>query len=175
MDAFTDEIVVPQDRIAVVIGKKGVTKRDIEERTGVKLEVDTKSGEVRVTRFPEGDQLSAIAARNIVMAVACGFSPQKAFKLLSPNVYLEVLDLTEYAGSAKDLTRLKSRIIGRDGRVRTYISTRTGVDLVIGEKIVGVMGTPDGVNIAIEAIGMILRGSMHTAVFRFLDRHKIEG
>jgi rRNA processing protein Krr1/Pno1 len=40
---------------------------------------------------------------------------------------------------------------------------------------VGVMGTPEGTRVAIDAIMMLIEGSMHTAVFRFLDRHKVEG
>ena len=37
---------IPQDRIAVLIGKGGETRRMIEEACGATLEIDSKSGEV---------------------------------------------------------------------------------------------------------------------------------
>ncbi|GIT41670.1 MAG: hypothetical protein Ct9H300mP10_06800 [Methanobacteriota archaeon] len=36
---------IPQDRIAVLIGKGGETRRMLEEACGASLEIDSKSGE----------------------------------------------------------------------------------------------------------------------------------
>ena len=39
---------IPKDRIAVIIGKGGATRKMIEEACGAKLEIDSRTGEVSV-------------------------------------------------------------------------------------------------------------------------------
>ena len=46
----SDFLVVPHERIGVIIGIKGKTKREIEKKTETKLEIDSKEGEVEVIR-----------------------------------------------------------------------------------------------------------------------------
>jgi rRNA processing protein Krr1/Pno1 len=75
---------VPLDRVAAVIGKKGETKKHLEEACHVSLEVDSQSGEitVRSASVEEGDPFRAT---NVVEAVGRGFSPQRALKLVDPE------------------------------------------------------------------------------------------
>ena len=63
---------VPEDRIGVVIGPGGRTKREIATRTGTEIEVDTAEGEVRLSG-PDSDPIGVLKARDIVLAIARGF------------------------------------------------------------------------------------------------------
>jgi ribosomal RNA assembly protein len=170
-ELVVDYINIPKDRVAVLIGKRGEVKRRVQRETKVKIEIDSESGEVAVTRNLAGDPLAAMKAADIIKAIARGFSPQKAFKLTSDNVYLEIIDLTEYVGDApRALERVKSRIIGREGKARSYISRLTNTDIVIYGKTVAVLGGAEEVNIAKEALFKLIEGLPHNVVFRFVER-----
>jgi ribosomal RNA assembly protein len=174
MKDITDYVLMPKERIAVLIGKAGKVRKDIEKRSGVKIEIDSESGEVAVTRDLKKDAIPALAALEIIKAVARGFSPQKAYKLWNPNIYIATLDLTEFLGdSPKDLERVRARIIGREGKVRGYISRLTTTDMVIYGKTVSILGETENVSLAKEAVFKIIEGLPHNAVFRFLEAKRL--
>ena len=79
-------IKIPEDRIAVLVGTKGVTKRKIQKLSDTKITVNSEEGEVKV----EGDDsLKVLMARDIVKAVGRGFNPEIAVKLLEDDNILE--------------------------------------------------------------------------------------
>ncbi|MFW5902754.1 MAG: HAD-IA family hydrolase, partial [archaeon] len=95
---------IPKERIGALIGKKGTTKEKIEESTDVKIEVDSKTGEITVKRYLGRSPDKSIRAIDIVKAIGHGFSPRKAFKLLEPKVYIETIDISEHTrDSNKDI------------------------------------------------------------------------
>lgn len=174
MKEYTDYVLIPKERIAVLIGKGGKVKKEIEKKGKVRIDIDSESGEVSVTRKLEKDALAAMTALDVIRAVARGFSPQKAYKLWNPNIYLETIDLTEFLGpSSKALERVRARIIGREGKVRNYISRLTTTDIVIYGKTVSILGEPENVGLAKEAIFKIIDGLPHNAVFRFLESRRM--
>ena len=168
-EKVTDIVNVPKDRIAVLVGKKGVVKRHIEKKCGVKISVGSKTGDVSVTRKTSGDVLTAIRALDIIKAIAVGFAPKKAFKLLTSNIYLDRIKLTEYVSGAA-LRRTKSRIIGREGYARSYISKLTETEIVIGNKYVAILGGEQNVALAKNAIERLIKGASHRTVFRLVEK-----
>ena len=174
MKEITDYVLIPKERIAVLIGKQGKVKRDIERKGKVAIDIDSESGEVAVTRKLSKDPSMALVALDVIKAVARGFSPQKAYKLWTPNIYLETIDLTEFLGpSAKALERVRARLIGREGKVRNYIARLTSVDIVIYGKTVSILGESDNVGLAKEALFKLIEGLPHNAVFRFLESRRM--
>ncbi len=174
MKEITDYILIPKERIAVLIGKAGSVRKGIEKRGKVSMVIDSESGEVAVTRKVIKDPTNALMALDIIRAVARGFSPQKAYKLWSPNIYLETIDLTEFLGSSgKALERVRARLIGREGKVRNYIARLTSVDIVIYGKTVSILGEADNVGLAKEAMFKIIEGLPHNAVFKFLESRRM--
>ena len=174
MKEYIDYVLVPKERVAVLIGKGGTVKKDIEKRGKVSIAIDSESGEVSVTRKLTKDALPAMTALDIIKAIARGFNPQKAYKLWSPNVYLETIDLTEFLGpSSKSLERVRARIIGREGKVRNYMARLTSTDIVIYGKTVSILGEAENVGLAKEAVFKIIDGLPHNAVFRFLESKRM--
>jgi ribosomal RNA assembly protein len=172
MEDVVDYINIPRERIAVLLGKKGVVKKRIEKECDVKIKVDSESGGVEIIRKTASkDPILSLAASEIVRAIARGFAPQKAFKLLLPDIYVEIIDLPELI-SNKNLPRVRGRIIGEEGKAREYISRLTGTDIVIYGKTVGIIGDEESVRIAKDAILKLIGGSPHPTVFRFVERHR---
>jgi ribosomal RNA assembly protein len=171
---MTEEIIdlinIPKERVAVLIGEKGGIKKRIQKECDVRLEID-EEGEVSIIRKTTGDILKALKAQDIIRAIARGFSPQKAFKLLDPNIYLELIDLSEYV-SDRSMERIRARLIGSEGKARKYISRLTKTDISIYGKTVGIIGDAEGVGAAKESVLRLIEGQPHSAVFRFAELHK---
>ena len=70
---------IPQERIGVLIGPGGGTKRRLEGDTGVKILIDSESGEVTIDESAAKDKFMAVKARDIVTAIGRGFSDERAF------------------------------------------------------------------------------------------------
>lgn len=168
--SFEQVLRVPQERVAAIIGKKGQTKKHLEESLHVDLEVDGESGEVRVrtTSIEEGDPFKAMT---IVEAVGRGFSPQRALRLLEPETMLEVIDLREFAGKSENsLERIRGRIIGLNGKSRRVIEELTKCQVSVYGRTVGIIGEATEVKLAKDAIEMLAKGSRHRSVYNMLQR-----
>ena len=82
MAEYLYDTKIPKERIAVLIGKDGITKKHIESATKIKLKIDSKEGDV----FLEGeDALGLYSAREVVKAIGRGFNPEIALLLLKQD------------------------------------------------------------------------------------------
>jgi ribosomal RNA assembly protein len=115
-------------------------------------------------------------AKDVVTALGRGFSPEHAFRLVrDEDVALELIDLRGVFGkSESDLKRVKGRIIGQNGKTRRIIEELTDANVAVYGHTVGIIGALDQVEIAKEAIQMLVKGSMHSTVYRFLHRKRRE-
>jgi ribosomal RNA assembly protein len=167
---------IPLDRVGVLVGKEGSVKAHIEEATGTRIDLDSSTGQITVTRVKDTDDpLSAWVARDIVTAIGRGFSPDRAYRLLDEGQLLRVTDLAAQLGkSEKALHRQKSRLIGRRGRTREILEETTRTNISIKGKTVSIIGDDEQVAIAQEAIDMFIRGVPHKVVYKFLERKSRE-
>ncbi len=166
-----DIVLVPSERIGVIIGKNGKVKKEIEKRLGVKIRVEPEDNEVIIERDesnPEG-----LKAREVIKAIARGFSPEKAFKLFYDDYYLEVITITDFV-SKGSLERIRGRLIGRKGKARRKIEELTNTYISIYGKTVSIIGDIEGLRDAKEAILGLIQGKQHNTVFRALERKKRE-
>jgi ribosomal RNA assembly protein len=171
MNIMQEHIKVPQDRIGAIIGVEGNVKKVIEEKTGAKLDVDSESGTVVVDS--EEDALMAMKASEVIKAIARGFSPEKALRLLdNEDLTLDVIDLSKISDSPADLTRIKGRIIGKSGKTREVIEQMTGVRLSVYGKTIGMIGDAEQLATTREAVNMLLDGAPHGAVYSFLEKRR---
>jgi ribosomal RNA assembly protein len=163
---------MPQDRVGVLIGPEGDTKRRLEERTGTHLNVDSESGEVVIDEAGAVDPVMALKAQEIVQAIGRGFSEDRAFRLLDDETYLEILDIKDFARSRAREEQIRARLIGTRGKTRRIIEELTSVDVSVLGHTVSLIGPSFELAIAREAVLMLLRGSEHATVYRFLERKR---
>lgn len=172
----TDYLRIPQNRIGVLIGRNGEVKKSVEKNTQTIIDIDSDEGVVYISpREDMDDPLGVWNANHIIKAIARGFNPQIALKLIDDDYYLEIIKLTLVVGkSKKALARYKGRIIGKDGRTREIITEMAEVDLAIYGKTVSIIGKLENITIAKEAIEMILKGAEHKSVYGFLEHKQQE-
>lgn len=157
---------IPQERVAVLVGEKGRDKRKLERLSKAKFKV-SEEGTVAVKAK---DALDEWRAKDIVLAIGRGFSPQRALKLIDEDYYLKIMDLRTLFSSDKELARVKGRIIGEKGRTRMIIEDCTDADVCVYGHTVSLIGRVDEVALAEQAIGLLLEGAMHSTVYKFLER-----
>ena len=162
---------IPKERIAVLIGKGGETRKSIEEASGVKLHIDSTTGEVSVDWPIDVDPVLRLKLPDIIRAIGRGLAPNRALRLIGDDTFLRIYDIREWVGRKGNHTRrMRSRLIGRDGRIRSLIESFTGTEIAIHGSTVVVIGDELGLMTACTAIEGLLDGAEHSTVIRGMER-----
>jgi len=170
---MTFYVKIPLERVAVLIGQEGRVRASIERQTGVRLRINSEEGEVEIDETGAKDPVLALKARDIVKAIGRGFSPKKAFYLLRDDFYMEMLDIRDYVGKKNNhVRRMRARIIGSDGKTRKKIEETAEVNMSVYGNSVAIIGPLMELNIAKNAVDMLLSGSEHSTVYRYLERKR---
>jgi ribosomal RNA assembly protein len=164
------EIVrIPEARVKNLIGIDGKTKKLLEDKCNVKIEVDNE-GEVQI----EGEIADEFFAKDVVRAIGRGFEPNTALKILDDNYQFELIDLKDILKNEKAIKRVKARIIGEKGKMKTEIEDATDSNVSVYGFTVSVISQHDTIQYATEAITKIINGSEHSRVFGYLAKAKKE-
>ena len=170
-------IKIPRDRVGALVGPGGSVKAVIERKLSVEVQVESKTGAVQIT-LPSTveDPTVLFRAKEVVTAIGRGFAPDHAFRLLDDDeIVFEVIDLREIVGrSPSDLKRLKGRVIGKEGKTRRIIEELSEANISVYGHTISIIGYPDQDSIAREAVSMLIRGSLHGTVYRFLHKKRRE-
>lgn len=164
---YSYHMKIPKDRIAALIGTKGASKRELEEYCKAKINVDSKEGDVTLSGR---DAIKLYELREIVKAISRGFSPEFALTLLKPDNMLEIINLKDYGADNKNkLMRIRSRVIGTGGRARRTIEALTYTNISVYGKTISILGEANEVANAKRALEMMITGSMHSSVYKWLE------
>jgi ribosomal RNA assembly protein len=149
-----ESILIPRER-AGIINKKVIEK--IKDELGITIVKNRNVIELG------GEGIEYLLARNIIMAIGRGFSPVRAYRLLDEE---QELLITELGNRAQ---RIRARLIGTNGKARKRIEWKTGVAISVLGKTVAIIGNWEEMNKARKAVEMLINGTSHTYVYRWLD------
>jgi len=171
-----ENINIPKERIAVLVGKNGEIKRKIEKQSNSKISVNSKTGEISLETDDE-NTIGFYNALDIIKAIARGFSPEHAFLLLEEDFLLDIINVADIidSSSQKAIEQKKGRVIGKDGKMRKEIEQKTNCFVSVYGKTISIIGKVEEIETARKAIEMLLRGTSHSAVYGFLNRQQFEG
>ncbi|MEM0091077.1 MAG: RNA-processing protein [Saccharolobus sp.] len=163
-------ITVEDDKIDIV--RKILEK--LEELSDTKILFDEKTKTFNIISRNQ-NQYEAFKAASVIRAIGLGFEVETAFKLLSDEYTLEVIDLKSLLGNNPEtIRRMKGRIIGEGGKAKKIIQDYTGVNISIYGHNIGILGIFDQVQIARKAIELLIDGKEHSTVYKFLDKTERE-
>ena len=165
-----DQLRIPKERIPMLVGTKGATKRKIEKLTNTKIKINSEKGDVII----EGESIDQFNCLNLIKAIGRGFNPEIALKLLEENNNLEIISVEEFSRNKKDLIRIRSRLIGTDGKARKSIESMTNTNIVVYGKTVGIIGKIEDVMLARQGIINLLQGSKHGNVYSYIEKQKVK-
>jgi len=83
-----------------------------------------------------------------------------------------VLLLRDFSKSKNSIIRLKGRVIGAEGKSRHVIEELTETDISVFGKTICIIGRSDNVALARHAVELLLKGSLHSTVYRWLERQR---
>ena len=170
-------VKIPKERIGVLVGPNGRVKEEIQKRLPVELEINGETGDVSVFLNKDATDPSLLfKARDVVVAIGRGFSPERAFRLIDfEDDMLMIIDLRDIFGrSQSDITRVKGRIIGKEGKTRQIIEEMTETQVSIYGHTIALIGDVEQVEVAREAINLFIKGSQHITVYKYLQRKRQE-
>lgn len=167
---------VPKDRIAVLIGANGTTRRELEKAAGCKqIQIDSGTGDIEVT-WPEAggyDPVKALKLPDVIKAVGRGMAPSRAIQLLQDEWFFEMVDLRDHVGKrSNQQRRIRARIIGSEGKIRKMIEQHTSTEISIYKSTVVLVGEGSGLISARQAIEMLASGSEHGTVIKYLEKER---
>lgn len=160
------EIRIPEERVGVLIGEGGETKEEVQDVTNCDIRLEGNVVKV------EGDVLDEMNAQKVIKAIGRGFNPDKALKLVEEDFNIHLMDINRYADTENSKERLKGRVIGRNGEARRHIEKMTETDLSVYGKTIGIIGKTANIEIAMEAIRMLLKGSSHNTAYTYMEKNQ---
>ena len=163
-----DFIVIPEERVKLLRKNKEVIK-DLENLTNARITLNEEVG------IECDDPVLLMKIKEVIKAFGRGFDFNNALNLLDEEFYLEVIEIKNFCGKSKNrMETLKGRVIGSAGKSKNIIEKYTEAKIAIYGKTISIIGNWTGVIKAKQAIEMLLSGSSHNTVYRFLEKGKGE-
>lgn len=169
MDEYTYELKIPKERIAILVGKSGQIKNDLEEQTKIKIHIDSTEGDVILKGT---DSVNLYLLKDVVKAVGRGFNPEVAVRLLKQDFVLELVQMSDFVKSKDSMIRLKGRVIGKAGKARETIEELTDCNISVYGKTIAIIGFCDNVAICKRAVESLLAGSPHASIYKWLEKNR---
>ena len=142
-------------------------KNQIEKRLNIKL--TNRGKEVSIS----GKPLEEYAAGIVIDALNLGFPFSTAMLIKEEDFLLEVLNIKDHT-KRHDLDRVKGRIIGKDGRTLKTLNQLTKCYFELKDNNVGIIGDPEHIKNAQEAVISLIKGAKQGNVYAFLEKRQIQ-
>jgi ribosomal RNA assembly protein len=140
-------------------------RRKLEEELDVKI--TNRGKEVVIEGSPENEYV----AEKVIQALNFGFPFAQALSIKTDELEFEIIPIKTNTRQ-KNLERVRGRVIGTKGKTLKTLSTLTDCFLEIKDNEIGVIGDPEKLQAAQDAITSLLRGSKTSNVYSYLERHQ---
>jgi len=132
--------------------------------------------EVKITNrgkeiYLEGAAENEFVAEKVVQALDFGFPYAVAIEIKTDDLMFEILNIKEHT-KQKNLERVRGRIIGTKGKTLKTLSDLTNCYLELKENELGIIGEPELIKTAQDAIISLIQGSKQGNVYAYLEKHQ---
>lgn len=142
------------------------SKKKLETTLNVKI--SNRGKEVSIAGEPEDEY----TAEKVIDAINFGFPISDALTIKNEDSLFEVISIKSHT-KRKDLERIRARIIGTEGKTLKTLCTLTKCFFELKNNEVGIIGSPEHIKNAQEAVISIIKGSKQTNVYSFLEKHQV--
>ena len=158
-------VKIPTERVSSLCGKDNSSLEMLMRICKVTI-IPDPDGEIEI----EGEAVDEFFAKDVVKAIGRGFDPNTALKLLKDNYVLKIINLREFVHSRDSISRIKSRIIGTEGKTKKIIEADAECDLSIYGHTVGIISTLETIDLAVSAVVKLIEGANHSGVYSYLEK-----
>lgn len=135
----------------------------------LKVKIKNKGKEVIIEGKPEDEYV----AEAVIKALEFGFPFSVAMMIKDFEYMFEIMNIKDHT-KRKDLKRIRARIIGKGGKTLKTINNLTKCHFELKDNSIGIIGDPEYIKNAQEAIISIIRGSKHSNVYSNLEKHQVK-
>lgn len=140
-------------------------KKKLEKELNIKI--TNRGKEVYIEGSPENEYI----AEKVIDAINIGFSISNALLIKKEELDFEIINIKDYTHT-KNLERVRGRIIGKAGKALQTLSKLTNCYFEIKDNKVGIIGEPEDMKNAIQAITLLTQGAKHGNVYKNLEKNK---
>jgi len=112
-------------------------------------------------------------AEKVFQAIEFDFHIDDALLLTDENYMLEIIDIKNIS-KRKNMEEVRARIIGTQGRTLKLLQEISNCEIKLKNNNVSILGDFEDVQIAIDALKKLIKGSKQSNVYQFLERRKKE-
>ena len=149
------------EKVSKILSKK----RKLEEI--LRIKITNRGNEV----FIDGKSEDEYYAESVIDAMNFGFSFQHSILIKTEEFDFEILNIKDYT-KRKDLASIRARIIGKKGKTLKVLNELTDCFFETNENRVGIIGSPESIKKAQEAVISLIRGSKQANVYSFLEKNR---
>ncbi|MBM3233860.1 hypothetical protein FJZ19_02070 [Candidatus Pacearchaeota archaeon] len=140
-------------------------RKKIEKNLDVKITGKGKKIEIK------GSEIDEYVACCILEAIEAGFSIENSIALKEQDYLLEKIQIKNLT-KRKNLSQVRARIIGKNGKTLDLIEELSDCFIVLHANIVYIIGRAEDIKKAINAITKIIHGSKQSSVYSYLEKQK---
>ena len=141
------------------------TKKKLAETLNVKI--SNRGKEVTITGKAEDEYV----AEKVIDAINLGFPISHALEIKTMEMMFEVLNIKDHT-KRSDLARIRGRIIGTKGKTLKTITDLTNSHIEMLDNKVGIIGPPESIELAQNAIISLVKGSKTPNVYAHIERNQ---
>jgi len=162
------QILIPLKRAKLLTSDKELLA-SVSKRLLCEIKIEDEN-----TVILEGEAYEEYNAKNVIAAFGRGFDLNQAYSLLTEDYFFTSISFKELFKTKDQISRVKARIIGRDGKTKEYIESVSGAKLCIYDNTVSMIGTIEQTKIANVALQILLEGGTHKKAYRIMEKARRE-
>ena len=143
------------------------SKKKLEKELNIKI--TNRGKEVSI----EGESEDEYIAEKVLDAINFGFPFSAALTIKKEDFMFERINIKDHT-KRTDLERIRARIIGKGGKTLKTLCNLTKCFFELKDNEIGIIGHPDYIKNAQEAVISIIKGSKQTNVYNFLEKHQVK-
>lgn len=155
--------IIISDKLARILKNK----KRLENILNVKI--TNRGKEVFISGNPEEEYIG----EKVIDAINFGFPFSIAILIKEEDFMFEIINVKNHT-NRKDLSVIISRIIGKKGKAIKTLSQLTKCYIEIKDSCVGIIGPAENMKNTENAILYLIKGSKHSNVYSYLEKHQIE-
>jgi len=146
-----------------------ITKNRKKLETRLNVKITNRGREIYIEGKPEDEHI----AEKVVDALNFGFPFSKAIAIKTEEAEFEIINIKDHTRK-KNLERIRARIIGTKGKTLKTLSDLTECGFELKDNQIGIIGDPELIKNAQEAITLIIQGSKQGNVYSYLEKHQVK-
>ncbi len=123
--------------------------------------------------FINGNPKDEYTAEKVIEALDFGFPFSVVLIIKEQDYILEVINIKDYTHK-RDMERIRARLIGKKGKTLKTFEELTKCFFELKGNQVGIIGDPEYIKNAQDAVVSIIRGSKQANVYSHLEKHQVK-